>query len=54
MTIEELIKLTTNKLHYLTNSRTYQFSIGNVDEVTKLDELISITEQTLNQLKSLR
>lgn len=52
-TLQDLIQLTANKLSHLANQKVYYDSIGDVDEVARIEECIATTQITLNTLKSL-
>jgi len=53
MTIEQLIVLLQNKLQYLNNAKATAQSIGDLDELNRIDQDIITTELTLAQLKLL-
>lgn len=53
MTIEDLIKLTKNKLQSLMGHRDQAFARGDAETVNNIDIQILTTEETLNQLLTL-
>jgi len=53
MTIEQLIKLTENRLLYLQGARSAAWASGDVMGVAQADEQIAETQLTLDQLKTL-
>jgi len=53
MTLEEIIKMTENRLTFLQQHRQYAFERGDVSGVSQLDQQILITQETLSQLQSL-
>ena len=53
MTINDLIVLVANKLASLNNALATATSLGNLDDVLRLQDEIEATETTLDQLRSL-
>ena len=53
MNIPELITLAENKLMALNNEMSVAVQLGEVDEITRLDTLISETQATLDQLRGI-
>lgn len=53
MTVNDLIRLMTNRLTTLNGHRTTAHSNGDLDRVVALDAEIAETESTLSQLQSL-
>lgn len=53
MRIQRLIELLSNKLTVLRNELTFASAIGDIERVMYLEDEISSTELTINQLKSL-
>lgn len=52
MNIQELITLTENRLNYLNSLRIGALQIGDVTQITLLEQSIEETQKTLEQLKS--
>ena len=54
MTIEQLIRLTENKLCILNENKKYHTQMGDVDRLMVLETEIMQTEHTLEKLKTLQ
>ena len=52
MTIEQLIKLTENRLLYLQGARSAAWASGDADGVARLDSDIAQTQDTIAKLQS--
>lgn len=53
MTIEYLIKILEHRLIYLQGLKINAETSGNLEEITRLDEEIQVTNTTVTQLKSI-
>lgn len=53
MNLVDLITIMTNRLTALNNNRVLAVSVGDLEQVNKLDIEIATTQQTLDQLRSL-
>jgi len=54
MTIDEIIKLAESRLSYLNSRRASANSVGDFEEIEKLDKFILETESTLSILKKIK
>jgi len=52
MNIDELITILTNKINFLTTQKNSASSVGDLNEVLKLEEEIKEIEKVISKLRS--